>query len=252
MEPTEIVLESTKQPDILDDEMTLKWGVSPEEFEALGKDLLVPFQETTHFSLILSGRIVPTNTYVNVWQIPNATAVHDAWAMLGKSRTGPFGLAYIKLNDMLLEEKQEILLALKEERTKRQGERVVYLRNRYWIESENLKSFIEDVQRSDWSDGVTLVGFGVAFTGKLNVFTVYLSLPAARLKIYPEPGAYSSIEEVLTIFDEMVQKKQIRFHSIRYRPSAPQVLVPSKFDPTNYSPDAAPAAPHAMGEKGSK
>jgi hypothetical protein len=235
MEVTEPVLESANQPDILDDEMKLKWGVSPQEFEQLGKQLLAPFQKATKFSLVLSGRIVPTNTYVNVWEIPSASAVQAAWATLGKADQGDLSDWYVKLNDMLLEEKQEILFALKQERRTCEGDRVIYLRNQYWVEPENLRSFIDDVRKSEWSGGASLVGFGLAFTGKLNVFTVYIALPAKSLKFYPEPGAYSRIEEVLEVFDQMVVAKQIRFHAIRYRPSAPQVLVPTSFDPSVYA-----------------
>jgi hypothetical protein len=221
-------------PDLLEDEMTLKWGVTDKEFEKPGKALRDDFEESTSFSLVLSGRIVPTDTYVNVWKIPNASAVQEAWSKLGDSDQGEFGRRYSNLNDMFLEETQHILLAQGKVTPIPEGREVIYLRNRYWVESGDIRTFLGRLEKSNFDGKIQRVATGISFTGRLNVFTVYLALKAGDLTYRPQPSEYSRIGTVFKMFDDEVAER-LPFHASRFRPYTPQFLIPTSFDPSKYT-----------------
>jgi hypothetical protein len=233
MRPSEMTKGSKEYPDLLEDEMTLKWGVTDKDFDPLGKSIRDDFEKSTKFALVLSGRVVPTDTYVNVWKIRNASAVQEAWSRLGDAEEGEFGRRYVKLNDMLLEETQQIILAQGEVTPIEEGREVIYLRNRYWVESEDLSPFLALLEKSRFEGKIQRVAAGISFTGRLNVYSVYLALKAGEISYRPKPGEYRGIEKVYEMFDKEVAK-HLPFHATRFRPYTPQFLIPTSFDPSKY------------------
>ncbi len=223
---------------LLEDELILKTRTVDDQpvdmasFEKIGLKIRDDFEKETKFGLVLSGRIVGTETYVNVWETQGLQAVHDAWSLLGGH--GPLQKDYAELNNMVLLEDQNLqqrVLFSGNQRPVRQGYGGYYVRLRYHVQTEDLIIFKDHVAEAsrDWGQNqdIQLVSCGLANTGKLNVFSVFLWIEAEgqdRIR------GRTALDTSSLWLDEKLA--HVSFHSLRFRPYPAQILVPTSFDKT--------------------